>query len=594
MPLSAHPEVKTLKDLQEDLDRVVGCYGPKGGFRAADRRVSGHPPTFSQWAMHYGLRVDSLGSTQKKAWEKTYKRALDAELSQVFGPSNRSLPEGTGAQAEGFLGYEVPLITSADARLTADNFRAKWNRRQNGHLVDRPTDLKGLVTLLRQVKTAGTAALTGWASHKTRSGHRTAGQAPSFVQWAAAAKVASQISRLHLNQKTAIKSFFARTIEARLIEMFWAPSGPVRTGQAPGRSHTLPNSIRHGSMTGVAGTGQGAYTNANRRRQVDEAENIFKWVRGRFVDFEDTAAREFLHMFPEVKAKDAMHIANSIWDSRDASGRRLTNFTKYLRRLAAYTVIKRIRPTIGSAQVHNMIFHDLNSLFTIVRAAVKAKTKSTIDPLEFVARLPSMPGILATDKAGMQTILQDIDHRFPEVMSKDAFLDELAVRIQLGGKRSQVEPLKDIVRRIEREEGAAEVERMHGARGNPDNRFALDRNRVPQPAVLAGMQNIRFALPSTNAMVRTQMRHGAEGFLPRGAGLVGEAPHGGTQSAGVHGDDVTQNLIRQVANELIAARSYNVPWNRRTGSGRLHDPTDRRLHAKTRDRRASIIHNRYQ
>ena len=57
----------------------------------------------------------------------------------------------------------------------------------------------------------------------------------------------------------------------------------------------------------------------------------------------------------------------------------------------------------SAAHCCNLIFHDLSSLFNIMQAAVKAKIMSTIDPLEFVAKLPSMPALLVTDKAGLNT-----------------------------------------------------------------------------------------------------------------------------------------------------------------------------------------------
>lgn len=70
MPAHAHPEVHTLQDLHTHLDKIVGHSGPRGGFYAADRRSPNQAPTFAQWALHHGLKIDSLGSSQKESWQK--------------------------------------------------------------------------------------------------------------------------------------------------------------------------------------------------------------------------------------------------------------------------------------------------------------------------------------------------------------------------------------------------------------------------------------------------------------------------------------------------------------------------------------------
>lgn len=48
-----------------------------------------------------------------------------------------------------------------------------------------------------------------------------------------------------------------------------------------------------------------------------------------------------------------------------------------------------------------------------------------------------MSGASGQCKHHKHTVSSETD-RFPEMMSKDAFLDELAVRIQLGGRRMQM------------------------------------------------------------------------------------------------------------------------------------------------------------
>ena len=567
--MHVHPEVHTLQDLHAKLDQVVGHSGPRGGFYAADRRAPLQAPTFAQWAMHHGLKLDSLGSSQKESWQKTYRRVLEAQLTEVFGESNWQVPEGVTPHVADFLGYDMQR---EGQQIDVKEFHRIWSSHDN-----KPRNLSETVALLLKLSLRQPVR-TSWASKKKRTGRRTGGAPPTFVQWAAAAKVSSQINRLSSTDKDSIRRLFEKAIEAELTDLFWPVHGETvrtrRSSLASGRQ--LTDSVTHGSFVG------NAYRARHRQRATDPRHNeIFKWTRGRFVDFGETEALDFIQRFPEVKAADAIHIGNSVWDSKNATGQ-LTNFTKFLRRLAAYATIKRIRPAMTSVEVHDTIFHDVNSLFNVVKAAVQAKTKSTIQPLDFIAKLPSMPGILTTDNIAMKTILQDIDHRFPELMSQDAFLDELAVRVQLGGTRKQAEPLRNIVDRITREEGAAFVERKHGAAGAPINRFALDTNRVPAPATLDGLQNVQFGLPSTNQMVRTKLRKGTEGFRPIGAGFFGAPPHGGTGPLRQGVDHNTQDLIRQIANELIATRSFAL-----TNHGRA------RRQARYADRRASLgLHNR--
>ena len=570
MPAAAHPEVHTLQDLFEHLDQVVGHSGPRGGFYAADRRGLLQAPTFAQWAMHHGLKVDSLGSSKKESWQKAYRRVLEAQLTEVFGESNWDVPEGVTPHAAGFLGYDMQ---KEGTDIKVQDFNRVWNSRDN-----KPKDLPETVALLLRLK-LNQPVRTSWASKKKRTGRRTGGAPPTFVQWAAAAKVSSHINRLSSTSKDSIRRLFEKVIEAELTALFWPTQGEtVRTRRTSlAASRNAIGSATHGSFVG------GAYRSRQRHRGADPNNNeLIKWTRGRFVDFGEAEALDFVQRFPEVKVSDAIHIGNSVWDNKTATGNQLTNFTKYLRRLAAYSIIKQMRPSMTSVQVHDTIFHDVNSLFNVVKAATQAKTKSTIQPLDFIAKLPSMPGILTTDKVGLKTILQDIDHRFPEFMSQDAFLDELATRVQFGGTRRQAEPLRNIVDRIAREEGAAFVERKHGASGPPDNRFALDTNRVPAPTALDGLQNVQFGLPSTNQMVRTKLRKGTEGFRPTGAGFFGAPPHGGMGPLRQEVDRNTRDMIRQIANELIATRSFA-----QTRHG------EARRQARYTDRRASLgLHNR--
>ena len=133
--------------------------------------------------------------------------------------------------------------------------------------------------------------------------------------------------------------------------------------------------MTHGSFVG------GAYRTRQRHRAADPKNNeLIKWTRGRFVDFGEAEALDFVQRFPEVKVSDAIHIGNSVWDNKTATGNQLTNFTKFLRRLAAYTIIKRIRPSMSSVEVHDTIFHDVNSLFNVVKAAVRAKPNPPYNP----------------------------------------------------------------------------------------------------------------------------------------------------------------------------------------------------------------------
>ena len=574
MPTKAHPEVRTLQDLRDDLDKIVGHAGPRGGFYAADRRTPGQAPTFAQWALHHGLKLDSLGTTQKASWEKTFRRALEADLAQVFGESNWELTDGVEAHAADFLGYDQS--PEGTPNLKAEGFKTKWNSRESA-----PKDLREAVALLLQVKVQGERVRSSWASKKKRSGRRTGGCPPTFVQWAAAAHVSGQLSRVFSSEKDGVRRLFDKTIEAELRSMFWPAHGETfrtRRHSAAGSLRQKADSVRaRGSFVGDAYRDR-----CTQRRQRGGIKNneLIKWTKGRFTDFSEGEAQDFVQRFPQVQAKAAIHIGNSVWDKR-TNGGQLTNFTKFLRRLAAYTVIKRVRPTLTSAEVHDTIFHDLNSLFNIVKAAVSAKTRSSLDPLEFIARLPTMPGLLTTDKAALKTIFAAIDDKFKELMSQDAFMDELAARVQLGGTRRQEEPLKNIVDRITREEGAAFVERKHGAAGAAGNRFALDANRTPAPATLDALQNVQFGLPSTNKMVRTKLRKGTEGFNPAGAGFFGAQPHGGLGPLRTGVDHNTQQLIRQIANELVAARSC-VP----NEHGRA------RRSIRGRDRQASLTWNR--
>ena len=510
-----------LGELADVLHRVFTTRGRRPRDRGA-RRGRGQAPTMVEWVAGQGLDLAWLLPAQQDSFRTAFRRCMERALGDAFWDSNHTalykLPS-RGPPPELGVGAQPDEEGDALGRLRSAPPRSF-------------VELAGLLKGAAGKKRAPTEEMYQAASHKKKTGRRTALHSPTLEQWAITCKV--PITRLTRPVVAAADRVYLDLLDAYLTPWFGDRSSAPRGQDNPGPK-TQGQAQAHGQTQ--AGT---------RAHQAD----LSNWLKAKFSDFDEDYMGHFTSLFPGADAAGVIDLA-ALWDTKQPDGK-YSNFKRFLRRSAA--VLAAMKGGLSLPAANDWVFNELNPAYDAVAALVKEKGGGALDPLEFAAEVETMPLLLKTSPPDLRRILDDVRARNVGVdLSTRTTLQQVARRVQMGrGAGVQGDPLQEVVRRAVEGAGADAAERALGITG------AAGGDAYSKPGThfggggtdtLHALRHKRFGQQSTRDMIDRAVRMGSEPWAPQGTTWVVPDGHGGGAAANA----VTNmdGLVRDVVNQLV-------------------------------------------
>ena len=538
-------EFRKAENLGQLADKLKTALGARGRRRRGPRAVTRHKgqaPTMAEWAASHGLDVAWLDASQQDGFASAFRRCMESALGDAFWDSNHTTL------------YNLPHHHDCPAALGGNAHPVAIGGRDAVEMLRRSppgtfADLAGILKGAAEAKAGGEEGLYRPTSHKSKSGNRTALQAPTFEQWAI--KCGIRLTKVPATAIAAARPVFLRLMDAYLKP--WFGKRHAQLGEAGGvQSQTRA----------VGGSSRGA---AGRRGAAPGSDKLADWLKAKFVDYDPEYMHTFLQHFPTTDPAAVIQFA-ATWDQKDPEGK-YSNFKRFLRRAGA-TFAAAKAGNLPLPQAQDWVFLELNPAFEAVAALVKEKGGGVLEPLQFAAEIEVMPMLLKTTRQDLKQILDDVRARnLGTDLPVANLLQQVARRVQMGrGPGTQPKPLQDLVQGALRDAAAGAAERALGLGG-------AGRDPYSKPAgggygggqdTLHALRNQQFKLQSTKEMVDRAIRLGSEPQAQRGTTWVLADGHGGGEAAN-HATNM-DGLVRDIVNQIVAEQT--VPQGH--GQGQRH------------------------
>lgn len=517
------------QDLGELAEALRGALAGRGRpVRAhAVRRGKGQAPTMGEWVAGQGLDAAWLTPGQQESFGSAFRRCMERALGDAFWDSNHTRMYGLPSRPP------TPELGVDSEPIQSGNVLGRLRTSPPRSFVELAGLLKGAAASSNR---APTDRLYRAASHKKKTGRRSALRSPSFEQWAITCGV--PITRLTRHVVAAAEKVYVDLLDAYLEPWF----GDRRAIH----EHEAPRGAREGGGGG-AKPGPAAATG----RAAKAHESLLQdWLRARFADFDEDYMGRFTALFPAADAARVIDLA-ALWDTKQPDGR-YSNFKRFLRRSAAVLAAMKAGG-LSLPAANDWVFNELNAAYDAIAALVAEKGRGTLDPLEFAAEVEAMPMLLKTSPADLKRILEDVKARnVGSDLDMRETLQQVARRVQMGrGAGVQGDPLHEIVRRAVGDAGAQAAEHALGVRGGGggDAYSKPGTHHGGGTDTLHALRHKHFGQQSTKDMVARAIRMGSEPWTPQGTTWVVPDGHGGGAAANA----VTNmdGLVRDVVNQLV-------------------------------------------
>lgn len=536
--------VQSLGELGDKL-RLLGERARVHTVPARNVREYAKAPTLTEWAQHEGLdllKLTTRGGVSEHKLERDYARELERILSNAFWDSNNTVNYGFPVQEPGpEFGADEPPADEAPSSLT------KYLQQ------NKPATFGDLAAVMKatanKVQRLGVRPTDSYEppTRRTKEGRRAAGEAPTLAQWAKKAGI-----KLQWMSKTAVdeaERVFKRLLEQQLTTLFWPASGRGAAAAQPAKD-SLTADVLGAKMRGAS----------NEAATLGIGDSIQQWCRGRFIDYDERALQEFRRYFPSIKLRELVHVASTTWEK--AADGKFINFSRFLKRVAAYHAIRKIKPEWDDTLLHNYIHEDLNDIYQVLNNACQLLTGERLNGFLLPQKLPTMPLMMDTDPQSVIAYVDDIVARNTgqrTSMTPDGFLKELAKRVQVGrGPQNRDLPLDKLVEAVVRDAGADLAEAAKPAETRrkfveaSQNPYVAPRGVYDHSDVLYALKAAPFGLKSTADMVHAAARAGLEPYDPIGTGWVTQSGVGGGQFRRTAVQDAEKNVIRQLLTAIVA------------------------------------------